>query len=74
MEYLWGLRDWMHKQYSCLVQVKARKRESYKDGCLKGSASSSYLKEGDFRSTRERTKSAIRRSNKFQPGRHPTDA
>ena len=23
---IWGLRDWMHKQYSRLVQVKARKR------------------------------------------------
>jgi hypothetical protein len=26
MEWLWGLRDWMHKQYSRLVQVKASKR------------------------------------------------
>ena len=26
MEELWGLWDWMHKQYSLLVQVKARKR------------------------------------------------
>ena len=25
MEQLWGLWDWMHKQYSLLVQVKARK-------------------------------------------------
>ena len=26
MEQLWGLWNWMHKQYSRLVQVKARKR------------------------------------------------
>ena len=26
MEQLWGLWKWMHKQYSRLVQVKARKR------------------------------------------------
>ena len=26
MEQLWGLCKWMHKQYSRLVQVKARKR------------------------------------------------
>ena len=26
MEQLWGLWSWMHKQYSCLVQVKASKR------------------------------------------------
>ena len=25
MEQLWGLWKWMHKQYSRLVQVKARK-------------------------------------------------
>ena len=25
MEQLWGLWSWMHKQYSCLVQVKATK-------------------------------------------------
>ena len=26
MEQLWGLWNWMHKEYSRLVQVKARKR------------------------------------------------
>ena len=26
MAKLWGLWNWMHKQYSLLVQVKARKR------------------------------------------------
>ena len=26
MEQLWGLWNWMHKKYSRLVQVKARKR------------------------------------------------
>ena len=26
MEQLWGLWKWMHKQYSCLVQVKPSKR------------------------------------------------
>ena len=26
MEQIWGLWEWMHKQYSRLVQVKARKR------------------------------------------------